>query len=172
MSIPFTACIYDYIPNIQIEQIGIKFLRICSACLLMFLRLINLFVIWFYSHQLSKSWQIISYRESYGNLVNWYGVINGILANSTWWFHQMETFSALLAFYVGNSPVTGTKANDMELSCFFNPRLNKWLSKQSWGCWFQMPSGSLWHHCNVNHSAEFMQGNCWSPMGILLTKDQ
>ena len=25
----------------------------------------------------------------------------------TWWRHQMETFSALLAFCVGNSPVTG-----------------------------------------------------------------
>ena len=25
----------------------------------------------------------------------------------TWWRHQMETFSALLALYAGNSPVTG-----------------------------------------------------------------
>ena len=25
----------------------------------------------------------------------------------TWWCHQMETFSALLDLYVGNSPVTG-----------------------------------------------------------------
>ena len=26
---------------------------------------------------------------------------------STWWRHQMEIFSVLLAFCVGNSPVTG-----------------------------------------------------------------
>ena len=26
--------------------------------------------------------------------------------------------------------------------------LNKRLSKQSWGCWFEMPSRSLWRHCN------------------------
>ena len=27
--------------------------------------------------------------------------------------------------------------------------LNKRLSKQSWGWWFEMPSHSLWRHCNV-----------------------
>ena len=26
---------------------------------------------------------------------------------------------------------------------------NKRLSKQSWGWWFETPSRSLWHHCNV-----------------------
>ena len=47
----------------------------------------------------------------------------------TWWRHQMEAFSALLAFCAGNSPVTGEfpvcdrwipriKANDAELWCF------------------------------------------------------
>ena len=27
---------------------------------------------------------------------------------------------------------------------FFDRRLNKWLSKQSWGCWFETSSCSLW----------------------------
>ena len=27
--------------------------------------------------------------------------------------------------------------------------LNKRLSKQSWGCWFEMLSRSLWRHCNA-----------------------
>ena len=31
---------------------------------------------------------------------------------------------------------------------FFDLRLNKGLSKQSWGWWFETPSGSLWRHCN------------------------
>ena len=38
---------------------------------------------------------------------------------NTWWRHQMEIFSALLAFCVGNSAVTGwfplTKASDVDL---------------------------------------------------------
>ena len=33
-----------------------------------------------------------------------------------------------------------TKASDAELWCFFYLRLNKRLSKQSWGWWFEKPS--------------------------------
>ena len=32
---------------------------------------------------------------------------------------------------------------------FLDLRLNKRLSKQSWGWWFETPSRPLWHHCNV-----------------------
>ena len=34
-------------------------------------------------------------------------------------------------------------------SVFFHLRLNKWLSKQSRGWWFETPSCPLWRHCNV-----------------------
>ena len=44
-----------------------------------------------------------------------------ILCAITWWRHQMETFSAILALCAGNSSVTGEfpspKASDMELKC-------------------------------------------------------
>ena len=32
---------------------------------------------------------------------------------------------------------------------FFDLRLNKGLSKQTWGWWFETPSWSLWPQCNV-----------------------
>ena len=32
---------------------------------------------------------------------------------------------------------------------FFDLGLNKHLSKQWWGWWFETPSHSLWRHCNV-----------------------
>ena len=32
---------------------------------------------------------------------------------------------------------------------FFDLRLNKRLSKQPWGWWFETPSWSLWRQCNV-----------------------
>ena len=32
---------------------------------------------------------------------------------------------------------------------FFDLRLNKRLSKQGWGWWFETPPWSLWRHCNV-----------------------
>ena len=72
-----------------------------------------------------------------------------------WWRHQIETFSALLAICAGNSPVPGefpaqrpvTRGFDV----FFDLRLNKRLSKQSWGWWFETLSCSLWRHCNVSN---------------------
>ena len=51
--------------------------------------------------------------------------------------------------FTGHRWIPLTKASDAELSCFFDLRLNKRLSKQSWGWWFEMPSRSLWHHCSA-----------------------
>ena len=52
----------------------------------------------------------------------------------------------------GNSPITGKFPTQRPVTrsfgVFFDLRLNKRLSKQSWGWWFETPSGSLWRHCN------------------------
>ena len=67
----------------------------------------------------------------------------------------MDKISALLAPCVGNSPVTGElpaqRPVTRNFDVFFALRLNKWLSKQSWGWWFETPSRSLWRHCNALH---------------------
>ena len=65
----------------------------------------------------------------------------------TWWRHQMETYSALLAIRAGNSfpaqsPVTWS------FDVVFDLRLNTRLSKQPWGWWFETPPWSLWRQCN------------------------
>ena len=69
-----------------------------------------------------------------------------------WWRHQMETFSALLAICAGNSPVPGEFPAQMPVTrsfdILFDPGLNKQLSKQLWGWWFEKLSCSLWRHCN------------------------
>ena len=75
------------------------------------------------------------------------------VGTNPWWRHQTETFSALLALCAGNSPVTGefptqrpvTRSFDVSLDL----RLNKPLSKQSWGWWFETLSRPLWRHCNA-----------------------
>ena len=71
----------------------------------------------------------------------------------SWWRHQMETFSVLLALCAGNSPVTGEFPSQRPVTrgfdVFFDLCLNKRLSKQSWGPWFETPSRSLWRRCNV-----------------------
>ena len=69
-----------------------------------------------------------------------------------WWSHQMETFSALLTLCEGNPPVTDEFPTQRPVTrgfeVFFDLRLNKRLSKQSWVWWFETPSRSLWRHCN------------------------
>ena len=78
----------------------------------------------------------------------------------SYWRHQMEIFSALLAHCAGNSPVTGefpaqwpvTQSFDV----FFNLCLNKRLSKQSRGWWFETPSRPLWRHCNVKTASRII----------------
>ena len=65
---------------------------------------------------------------------------------------EMETFSALLAICADNSPVTGEfpaqRTMTRSFDIFFDLRLNKQLSKQSWGWWFEMPLCPLWLSCN------------------------
>ena len=76
------------------------------------------------------------------------------LIQSLWWRHQMEIFSALLAICAGNSPVSGEfpaqRPVTRSFDIFFDLRLNKRLSKQPWGWWFETPSCPLWRQCNVN----------------------
>ena len=64
----------------------------------------------------------------------------------------MEAFSALLAFCVENSPVPGEfpaqRPVTRSFDVFFDLRLNKRLSKQSWGWWFEPPSHPLGRHRN------------------------
>ena len=61
--------------------------------------------------------------------------------------------SALLSLCAGNSPVTGEflaqRPVTRSFDVFFNLCLNKRLSKQSWGWWFEAPSRPLRRHCNV-----------------------
>ena len=70
----------------------------------------------------------------------------------TWWRHQMETFSALLALSVANSLVTGEFPSKRPVTrsfdVFFDLHPNKQLSTQSRCRWFETPSCSLWRHCN------------------------
>ena len=68
----------------------------------------------------------------------------------------METFPALLALCVGNSPVTGEFPSHRPVTLSFDDRrLNKQLSKQSWGWWFETTLRPLWRHCNVGIKCDY-----------------
>ena len=107
----------------------------------------------------------------------------------SWWRHQMETFSTLLAICVGNSLVTGEfpaqRPVTQSFDVFFDLLLNERLSKQSWGWWFEtlchpqgchgslqlkIPDISLtihWYCCNFPwRNPSVFQPNS-SPMGLI-----
>ena len=86
------------------------------------------------------------HRESHGNNHDLY-ILRNRQSSISWWRHQMETFSTLLAICAGNSPVSGEfpaqKPVTRSFGVFFDLRLNKRLSKQSWGWWFETLSCPL-----------------------------
>ena len=70
----------------------------------------------------------------------------------------METFSAQLAICAGNSPVPGEfpaqRPVTQSFDVFFDLRLNKRLSKQSWGWWFETLSRPSWRHRNIVYAQQ------------------
>ena len=85
-----------------------------------------------------------------------------------WWRHQMETFSALLAICAGNSPVPGEfptqRPVTQSFDVFVDLRLNKRLSKQSWGWWFETQSRPLWRYRNgLSKERRRYTGNVFFP---------
>ena len=91
--------------------------------------------------------------------------------SSSWWRHQREIFSALLAICRETSSVTGEFPSQRPVTrsfdIFFDLHLNKWLNKQSCGWWFDTPSCLLWHHCDVN----FELNSNWNPARVLGVHD-
>ena len=83
----------------------------------------------------------------------WPESFNWIVTGSAWWRHEMETFSAILAISAGNSPVPSgefpaQRPVTRRFDVFFDLRLNKRLSKQSRGRWFETLPRPLWRHSN------------------------
>ena len=90
--------------------------------------------------------------------------INGIEAYTPWskigifpcsyhrddvinWKHFLRYWPFVRRIHRSQRPVTRS------FDVFFDLRLNKRLSKQSWGWWFETPSHPLWRHCNGKSNA-------------------
>ena len=71
----------------------------------------------------------------------------------------METFSALLAFCAGNSPVPGEFPEQRPVTrgfdVFLDLCLNKPLIKQWWGWWFETPSRPLSRHFDDKKNQDY-----------------
>ena len=67
----------------------------------------------------------------------------------SWWRHQMDTCSALLANLCGEFTshrwIPHTQRSVTRSFDFF---VCAWIN--DWGWWFETPSNSLWRHCNAS----------------------
>ena len=123
-------------------RIGIWGTYICADVLIM-VQLPYKMVRWYRAVSMRE---MVSNKE--GGIGNWkladistQQVMDGIISPSTWYRHQMEAHSALLALCAGNSPASNAK-----LSCVFDASQNKLLSKHSNG---RLP-GTPWCSCDVS----------------------
>ena len=61
--------------------------------------------------------------------------------------------------FIGPGDLLTQRPVTRSFDVFFDPSLNKWLSKQLWGWLFETPSRSLWRHCNGNYYS-YNQSEC------------
>ena len=82
---------------------------------------------------------------------------------------SIRNIFALLAICAGNSPVPGEfpaqRPVTRSFDVFFDLRLNKRLSKHSWGWWFETLPRPLWRHSNAS-TASWLTANdrVWKPI--------
>ena len=88
----------------------------------------------------------------------------------SWWRHQMETCSALLALCAGDSPVTGEFPSQRPVTRSFDVFFDRCPNKHLWGWWFETSSCSLWRYCNgsggFGMSCDGQSVCCW-PSNII-----
>ena len=74
----------------------------------------------------------------------------GIYMMTSWNGNIFRVTGPLCGEFTVHRPIPLTKASHAwSFDVFFDLCLNKRLSKQSRGWWFETPSGSLWRHCNA-----------------------
>ena len=66
--------------------------------------------------------------------------------------------SSLCGEFTGNQWIPPQRPVPRNFNVFFDLCLNKHLSIQSWGWWFETSWCSLWRHCNGNHPHVYIAG--------------
>ena len=158
--IPCANLISDYDINSPWSDRLFKFMR-----MLVFIHAIHLMPACFISFGKRRTWEWFSWtissihifnsRKAHDNIVSWDLTCDWLyLTQIAWQSHddviKWKHFSALLAICAGNSPVTGEFPSQRPVTrsfdVLFDLRLNKRLSKQSSGWWFETPSLPVWRH--------------------------
>ena len=88
--------------------------------------------------------------------------------------HQMEkkfrVTGPLCGEFTGHLWIPSQRTVTRSFGVFLDLRLNKRLSKQSWGRWFKTPSCSLWRHCDVTYRVHWAIRQKQEPCSPLLQR--
>ena len=134
-----------------------------------------------FSHSLfshSQEWLSLGIYDATGNL-KFKQILYNIFRNTMMTSSNGTTVSVtglLCGEFTGHQWITCTKASHAGFDVFFNLCLNKQLSKQSCGWWFETPSRSLWRQCNdteTRQNATILQTTFWFwniPQGLINNK--
>ena len=87
-----------------------------------------------------------------------YGLMNSLCMMTSSNGNIFHVTGPLCGEFTGHRWIPLPKASARSFEVFFDLHLNKLLRKQSWGWWFEIPSCSLWRHCNGNgFQAQYVQ---------------
>ena len=124
--------------------------------LLIYMYCISYCLLWYHMHNMSRNWwfhfilSILIHR--WNTKINCLNTIPSSVLLLIMMTSSNGKKSALLTLCLGNSLVTGEFPSRRPVTpnfgVFFDIRLNKRLSKHSWGWWFETPSHPLWRRCN------------------------
>ena len=67
--------------------------------------------------------------------------------------NNLQVTGPLCGEFTGHQWIPAQRPETRGFDVLFDLRPNKWLSKQSWGWWFETPSYPLWRHCNDTQSS-------------------
>ena len=110
-------------------------------------------------------------HTAYHIVVKWRNMVSIMLSNIGHddvikWKHFPRYWPSVRGIH--RSPVNSLHKGQWGAALMFSwICLNKRLSKQLWGWWFDTPSGSLWRHCNVQvmvcclAAPNQSTGHCW-----------
>ena len=93
-------------------------------------------------------------------VVNWLSVFESLPCGRLNPFIMMTSWHGNIFRVTGGPFVRGIHRLPVisrSFDVFFDLRLNKWLSKQSWGWWFETPSPPLWRHSNAYTAFKVMK---------------
>ena len=101
-------------------------------------------------HGISNHWQL-DYFHVTGTVGGIHRVTSGFMMTSLNG-NIFRVTGPLCGEFTGPGEFPAQRPVARSFDVFFDLRLNKWLSKQSGGWWFETLSRPLWRHCNGFHT--------------------